>query len=125
MKRKKLVEQRRQTRFLAREGAFAVLRDDVSKLGQIIDICGGGLAFRYVAIGNPSNGSYRLDIFLAENGFYLGNLPFKIVSDIEIDHEIPFSSVTVRRLCIQFRELSDMQTSQLKYFIRNHTVGGT
>ncbi len=123
MKRKKLVEQRKQTRFLVREGAFAVLRDNMSKLGQIIDIAKGGLAFRYLAIGNPTNGSFRLDIFLAENGFYLGNLPFKIISDIEIDHEIPFSSLTVRRLGVQFGDLSDKQTSQLKYFIHNHTTG--
>jgi hypothetical protein len=123
MKRKKRVEQRKQNRFRVREGAFAVLGDDISKLGQIIDICMGGLAFRYVAMGTPTDGPFKLDIFLDEKGFYLGSLPFKIISDIEIDHEIPFSSITVRRHGVQFGKLTHKQMSQLNYFIRNHTVG--
>ena len=120
--RKEFIERRNQKRFQAQDGAFAAIRGSASKVGQIIDISRGGLAFRYIANGELSNGAAELDILLANNRFLLEKVPFKTISDFEIDKEIPFTFITMRRLGVQFGDLLDSHTSQLEYFIQNHTI---
>ena len=75
------IEQRVHKRFRVQYGDFIVFRFDDSKLGQIIDISKGGLAFRYVANGKQSKGPDQLDIMLAEKDFRMEKLPFKTISD--------------------------------------------
>lgn len=108
------MKRRKYKRFRARENAFAVLTDHDRKLGQIIDISRGGLAFHYIANGGPSNESSELDIFAPEIGFHLGKIPTRIISDLEIPNEIPFSSITMRRCGVAFGERMGNQIFQLK-----------
>ncbi|MBW1860096.1 MAG: hypothetical protein JRI70_08495 [Deltaproteobacteria bacterium] len=83
-------------------------------MGQIIDVSMGGLAFRYVGTEEPSNG--ELSIFLAERDFYVGQIPFRTVSDFEIAGKTSSTSVTLRRSGVQFGKLTDHQTSQMEHF---------
>ena len=122
-----MLERRKHKRFQLQNGAFAVLRafswpHSTQKLGQIIDMSMGGLAFSYIAEQEPSNGSFELGIFLADHSFHLRTIAFETISDLETNG-VPFSSITMRRSGVQFRELTPKQISQLKYFIRNHTIG--
>jgi len=117
---KEIVEQRRYKRFQVPKGTFVGLGPHDTKVGQIIDVSMGGLAFRYVGDAEPSNG--ELDIFLSERDFYVGRIPFKTVSDFEITGRIG-SSISMRRSGVQFRKLTRGQTSQLEHFIQNHTLG--
>ncbi|MBW1705964.1 MAG: PilZ domain-containing protein [Deltaproteobacteria bacterium] len=119
---KNLAERREYKRLEAQEGAFAAMRGPVSKLGQIIDISKSGLAFRYIDTGVRPDRSFDLDISLTNNGFHLEDVPCKNISDSEITNEFHFSSITMRRLGVQFAELTHKQTSQLEYFIQNHTM---
>jgi hypothetical protein len=82
----------------------------------------GGLAFRYVAMAEPSNGSDRLKIFPAEGDFYLNDVLFETVTDFGT-YQIPFTSISMRRSGVQFGELTHDQMSQLEDFICNHTAG--
>jgi hypothetical protein len=120
--KKQVVERRKHTRFHVRDGAFAVLGPYSSKIGQIIDMSIGGLAFSYIAGEERSNRSYELGILLAENSFYLTKIPFETIWDKET-RGVPFSSVPMRRCGVQFGELTQNQASQLQYFIQNHTGG--
>jgi hypothetical protein len=122
MDRKAPIERRQHKRFNAQDGAFAVVKNHVSKLGQIIDVSMRGLAFKYIANGKQSKGILALDIFLSGHGIYTKNIPFKTVSDFEMKSEIPFSSIKMRRCCVQFGELTHTHVSQLEDFIRNHTA---
>ena len=83
----------------------------------------GGLAFSYITSEESPNGAVELSIFLAENRFHLRKIPFETISDVEIT-EGPSSSLTMRRRSVKFGELAPNQVSQLKYFIRNHTIAG-
>ena len=119
-------ERRKDRRFQVENGTFAVLgglswSHSTQKLGQITDIGMGGLAFSYIASEEVSDDSVELNIFLAENRFHLRKIPFKTIWDIETER-VPFSSITMRRSGVEFGELTPDQTSQLKYFIRNHTL---
>ncbi|NVM21601.1 MAG: PilZ domain-containing protein [Desulfobacterales bacterium] len=119
--RKKLVERRKDKRFQVKEGALAVLRPHPAKLGQIIDISRGGLAFTYIAGEGKPTGSFELEIFFSDNGFHLDKIQFETVSDFEI-REVPFSSITMRRCGVRFGELTDNQVSQLEHFLRSYTL---
>lgn len=126
-KRKEVDERRKHKRFLVQNGAFAVLTaffwpHSTQKLGHIIDIGLGGLAFSYITSEESPNGAVELSIFLAENRFYLRNIPFETMSVVEITEE-PSSSLTTRRHSVQCGKIAPNQVSQLKYFIWNHTIG--
>jgi hypothetical protein len=118
-----LAEKRRFRRFQTPQNAFALLRGPDGKLGQIIDISRGGLAFRYVANGGQTNGPFQLDIFLANNGFHLEQVTFRTVSDFEVTKQGPSNSVIMRRCGVQFDELSQDHASRLEYFIENYALG--
>jgi hypothetical protein len=125
MDKKASIERRKYTRFNAQEGAFALVKNHISNLGQIIDVSMRGLAFKYIANGKQSKGIFAMDIFLSGHGMHSKNIPFKTVSDIEMKSEIPFSSVKMRRCCVQFGELTHTHVLQLEEFIRNHTANQT
>ncbi len=119
---KRQVEERRQhKRFQLPKGAFVGLAPYDTKVGQIIDMSLGGLAFRYVGMEEPLHG--ELDIFLSERDFYLGRIPFKTVSDFEMDSSAASSAVTMRRTGVQYKKLTQFQISQLQYLIQNYTLG--
>jgi hypothetical protein len=52
----------------------------------------------------------------------LENLPFKIISDLDVDNEFSYSSQKRKLMRVQFGELDLHQISQLDYFIQNCTV---
>jgi len=50
--RKRTVERRKSKRYRAVEGVYAAISPRSNKLGQIIDISMGGLAFKYIDTNN-------------------------------------------------------------------------
>jgi hypothetical protein len=123
---KKIVERRKDKRFQAEDGAAAVFRRPwprSTRLGQIIDISKGGLAFRYIAGEEQSHGSSELEILWGDCSVRLDKMPFGTISDFETATEVPLNSIEMRRSSVQFGELTSEQMSQLEYFIRNHTTG--
>ena len=121
---KESVERRKHKRFQVEDGALAVLKPPWPhsiRLGQIIDISMGGLAFRCIAGEDRFNGSSELSVIFANHAFYLHKLPIKTISDLETAR-MPFGSMTPRRRSVQFGKLRDEQVSQLRYFIQKHTT---
>ena len=118
-----LLEQRKHKRFRPQEGTYAILRSPGKKLGQVINISRGGLAFRYIDIGERPERSFELDISIEEHGLILDSLSFETVSDFSASREFPFSSTPIRRRGGQFKSLKKNQISQLEYLLRNHAMG--
>jgi hypothetical protein len=119
----KRVERREHKRFLVQEGAYALLKNNSSKLGQIKNISRGGLAFSYIADGEQMHESFKVDIFMSNIGYCLRDVPSKKISDFHIDNKLPFSTFAIRQVGIQFNELDHSQLSQLDNFMRDHTTG--
>ncbi len=92
-------------------------------MGKIIDISEGGLAFRYINTEDKTSGPCELDIFLSDGNFYLNKVPFKNISDVEMDNVPSLASIRMRRCGLQFGDLTPDQIFDLEYFIENHTVG--
>ena len=119
----KIVERREHKRFLVQEGAYALIKDNSSKLGQIKNVSMGGLAFSYIVNEEQMHESFKVDIFISGQGFCLKNIPSKKISDFHIDNKLPFTTFAVRQVGVQFNELNHSQLSQLDNFIRDHTTG--
>ena len=79
------------------------------------------MTVHYVVFDQEPAQSFSLDIFFAEDDFFLENIPSRLVSDFNSLIEAPLSSIRAKRLGIQFGELSDLQKSRLKYFILHNT----
>ena len=135
----KIISRRIHKRFKVKEGAFAVLFQNSSKLGQITDISMGGFSFRYCDsqfIDNDRDGQaffyhdHRMqlenlsffDIFLVDSGIFLNRIPCKIVSTFEIEDLDSSVPISMKRCGIQFDGLLPDQISDLEYFIKNCTL---
>jgi hypothetical protein len=123
MTRQDLSERRKVRRLKPQEDIFALLRGQVSKLGRVIDISTGGLAFRYVSIGEGLKGAFELDLVSPKDDLRLNGLPVKVVSNFERQSKTPSRQIRLRRVGVQFRELTQYQISQLHHFMRNYTAG--
>ena len=102
------------------EIACDLFRSKPIKLGRINNISMGGLVFDYIENQAQSHDSSVLDILFADCGFYLGNVSFKTISDIELSEDVPIDSIKMKQLRVQFKKITPNQKIQLDYFIRNH-----
>ena len=119
---RKVVEKRKHPRLEAHEGAYAAIKSDSIKVGPLINISKGGLAFQYIGNGRQIEGLHKLAIFLRGNHYRLENVSFKIISDFLLDNRVPYSTIMMKRCGGQFGELTPSQESQLEYFLANHTT---
>ncbi len=121
--RKRTIERRKNKRYKAVEGAYAAISPNSHKLGQVIDISMGGLSFKYIDTNSDDvefEQSPEESIFLSSMGYYVGDLPFKTISDYEITNAPSFSSMKIRKRHVQFTDLSFKQLFDLDYYLRNN-----
>lgn len=118
-------ERRQQKRFKAAEGAFAALVEQESRLGQIKDISIRGLSFRYIDSNEKLENAKELKIILGHQGLYMDKVPFKKISDFELEREFSFSRVKMRQIGLKFGKLTSEQRMKLNRFIQKYTVGET
>jgi hypothetical protein len=116
-------ERRKNRRFFTKQGVLAGLRDNPSKVGQIVDVSLEGLSFCYMADNTQPGESSELDIVLVGESFQLNNLPSRIIWDRAVNEKIDFSSITMMRIGVKFEKLTPEQRGQLSYFIKNYTAG--
>jgi hypothetical protein len=118
-------DRRKAKRFKVQEGALAALKPYLAchnPIGTIIDVSERGLSFSCVATGQKANELSELDVCLKNDGFYLGKIPFKTVSDFDVHEPDALGFVGLRRRCVKFGDLTQKQTSQLEDFIQKYTV---
>jgi hypothetical protein len=118
------LERRQHKRIQIESQGHAVLFGPTFTKGvQIIDICKGGLAFRYAHDQKPSNGLFELDILWDHNNFKLIKLKVETISDYQIPNEFLLGVIPLRRCGVQFVELTKDQISQLENFIEKDSTG--
>jgi hypothetical protein len=118
---KEIVERREHKRFKVQNRVYVTLKDNYYKLGQLINISKGGIAFLYIANEEQVNGLFKADLFSETNAIYLKDMPFKTISDFSHDNEPPLIHGEIRRCGGQFDKLTQSQKIQLDYFINSHT----
>jgi c-di-GMP-binding flagellar brake protein YcgR len=125
MGNKKIVDRRKNKRFQTEKNTYAVLRARGSKLGRVIDISKGGLAFRYVSVGQRLRGPLELDLLSHQYDYRIDKIPVKIITDLELANKKAFKSTTLKRVGVQFGKLTREQKSKLEHFIRDYTLEET
>jgi hypothetical protein len=121
MTRKRRTDLRKDKRFRAQEGAFVDLRISHVKVGKIVDISKGGLAFRYLHVGEHLRQTFELDMYSRKNDFRMEKIPVRTVWDRGSPGELHFSTRT-RLRGVQFGKLNQEQLSELERFILLNTV---
>ena len=114
-------ERRRHKRFAAQGDAYAVLRSQSPRLGQIIDVSRGGMSFRYVDGTEDSSGPAALDVFLLNQPVLMKSVPVRSCCDFAIDPAAEQKEESIRRCCVEFVALEPGQASALEDFIEHHT----
>ena len=102
--------------------ACAVFNAKPVKLGKIDNISIGGLMFHHVDSEAQLSRALVLDILMADCGFYLANMPFKIITDVVIPDEISSNAFELRQVRLQFQKLNTLQRARLEKFIVNHST---
>lgn len=105
------------------EIAFALIKSNPPKMGEIIEISRGGLSFSYIENERDLAELGELDIILAEKDFHLSRLPFKEVEDADVIDNSPFNALSMKRLTVQFEELSPQQKRKIDHLLSNYTTG--
>ena len=100
--------------------ACAVFNAKPVKLGKIDNISMGGLMFHHADTKKQFSPALVLDILLADCGFYLANMSFKIITDVVIPDEVFSDAIEIRQVRLQFKKLNAIQQAQLKKFIVNY-----
>lgn len=142
---KKKVEHRYYERYQLKEGTFALIRPFSTgplkiygksmgcmacavfnakpvKLGKIDNISMGGLMFDHADDKTKVSEALVLDILLADCGFYLADIPFKIVTDVAIHYDLPGDPIDMRKVRLQFQKMTPNQRARLKGFLFKHGI---
>jgi hypothetical protein len=120
-------DKRKDVRFVAGEDVVVVLPDKISKIGRVIDIGQGGLAFELIDDEESRWEFSKRDISLWVKEFRVSDLPCKMVYDIPIqrppeDEPAPFH-IKTRRCGMQFENLTENQRGQLEFLLKTFTKG--
>ncbi len=111
-------ERRKNRRFLVNGKAIAVFQPYPILMGQVIDISMGGLAFHYHQEDKGAKHHRHAELTLIySDGTKLENLPFRIVSDVDLNPLLSFVSKPLRRASVEFGELTALQAACLSDFI--------
>ncbi len=120
-----IIDRRKDSRYKVKDGIFTVPTPWIqsSRLGNIIDVSMGGLAFQYFLVRNMSfNDFMKLDIYISGDGMILDNLPINIISDIELQGSEKQYMAISKRFGVQFRKFDQVKKTKLHRFIEHHTM---
>jgi hypothetical protein len=120
-------ERRRHRRFLAKDSVFAVCIPTYVRLGRVVDISRGGVAFHYIPDFGDDKAfcrkSLNLDVFETESSRYLKGVECNIVYDAEAPRLTSVCDAYQFRRCgVEFGGLSRDQSSELDFIIENFTA---
>jgi hypothetical protein len=100
---------------------FVHLKSDGTNLvGSMRQISLSGLSFHYIGRKRPLNDECELAICSGGKDFFLYNIPGRILFDSKAYENHP-SPISMRRCGVQFGELESKHTTEIDYFIQNHT----
>ena len=123
MNRIRKIDNREHIRYKVKDHIYVSLRSDFDEaVGQLLDISKGGLSVQYLATNEKSGEYFELGIFSSVD-LAMERIPFRTVSDTEMESELKSGISKLKRYGLQFENLTPGQKTKLDCFIRNHTVG--
>jgi hypothetical protein len=115
-------DRRSTQRYQAKNFTFVKLWSNFDEdIGQLLDIGNGGLSFRYMSENEEPRIFSELGVF-TKGHVIITRIPFKIISDIELDKGSASTPIIFRRMGVQFGHLSPNQEFELDQFLDNQVV---
>lgn len=116
-------ERRKHKRFQVKDFTFVKFKSESDEdVGQLLDISKEGLSLRYFVNAEKPKNFYKLDIFLSGGDFIIAGIPFRTISNTELNDGLRFSPTIFRRSSVQFGHLTPNQISKLDYFFSQHKL---
>ena len=92
-------------------------------MGRIVEISRHGLTFDYIENDETCSSKAEMDILVVDDNFHIRRLPFELVKDALIESDMPFDSLTMKRMTVQFSSLTYRQKRKLDHFLEHYTTG--
>lgn len=101
--------------------ALAVIKSKPPRMGEIVEISLGGLAFHFLANDAHLTHDAEMDIIFADEDFHLRRVSFRTIKETAIEGEAPFDVLSMRRLTVAFEGLDPQQQLQLQHMLQHYT----
>ena len=111
-------DRRKHERYTVTDRIFAAIPSDFL-VGQVKNISKGGVSFTCIATERKIDRKPALEIFSKDKGFYLREIPFRVVSETYVLNQNPCSSLQMKNIAGEFVELTEHQECQLDLFLKN------
>ena len=123
MKRVDEDNRRKEARVSVKDSLYVVINTQPQTMGQVVEISSTGLAFTFVDIDAASlrlsrQPALSLDLFAGGRGVFAKDLACRLVSEIENENEASISSLAIKRVGVQFIDLSLPQQVQINQLVR-------
>lgn len=114
---------RKEARFSVSDSVYVVINTEPQTLGQMVEISTSGLAFTFVDLNNASKrlseqATLRMDLFAGGKGFFIKDLACRLVSKIENVSDQSLSSMTIKRVGVEFENLTLPQQVQINHLVK-------
>ena len=119
-----LHDRRKHFRFNAETGSLRLLHSRSNeKLGELINISYGGIAYLYAPDAEQPNNGFRFDMFrVANTALLLNGVTTEIVYDLDASEVFQVGSGRYRICGIKFADLREKQKYQIEQCIKKHTL---
>ncbi len=117
------VNRRKEERVPVDENVYVVIDTQPQMMGQMVDISSTGMAFNFVDLDSVSQllmgrANFNIDIFAAGKGFFIRNLPVRLISTVDLPSPNAISSLIIKRIGVEFISLSIAQQVQINSLIK-------
>jgi hypothetical protein len=114
---------RKEARFSVCDSVYVVINTEPQTLGQMVEISTSGMAFIFVDLNKASKrlsaqATLRMDIFAGGKGFFIKDLACRLVSKIENVPDQSLSSLTIKRVGVEFENLTLPQQVQINHLVK-------
>ncbi len=120
-------ERRRHVRYRVPNKFYAALGRDYTKVGKILNISLGGVAFEYISGPQQSPKASFVNLFMTDTPFHINGIPCKVVYDVAMrmtgDNHRDLSGLTSRFCGVRFHSATESQKKRVKAFIRVYLQG--
>jgi hypothetical protein len=114
---------RKEARVSVAESVYVVINTEPQTLGQMVEVSTSGLAFTFVDLNNTSKRiseqtTMSVDLFAGGKGLFIKDLICRLVSKIENVSDPSLSSLTIKRVGIEFENLTLPQQVQINRLVK-------
>jgi hypothetical protein len=114
---------RKEQRTTVDDNVYVVIDTQPEMMGQMVEISSTGMAFTFVDLDSVSQrlknrDVVHMDFFAAGKGYFIRDLPARLVSNTESPSANAISSLMIKRVGVEFTTLSVSQQVQVNSLIR-------